>query len=132
MKERGKEEREGKWTADLVLDLHSNLLKEIWEVVAALIGEAVLGLLFHLAIKKMGEKYLFLNSLKVTEEGISMDEVVEECRSLPAAEIHRGFQGLINHLFNLFSALAEGVISREVFPKVFPKLREAERLISQK
>ncbi|MDI7259640.1 MAG: hypothetical protein QME90_06940 [Thermodesulfobacteriota bacterium] len=127
-----KENKGGRWTSDLVLDLYSNLLVEVWEVVSALIGEAILELLFHLSIKKIGEKYSFLNSLKVSEEGISWIGVKEECRNIPPIEIHRGFQSLINHLFNLFSALGEGVISREVFPKVFPKVREAERLISQK
>lgn len=128
----GKETKTGKWTSDLVLDLYASLLSEVWEVVSALIGEAILELLFNLSIKKIGEKYPFLNSLKVTEEGISMDKMREDSRTLAPAEIHHGFQSLINHLLNLFSALAEGVISREVFPKVFPKVREAERLISQK
>lgn len=128
----GKEAKTGKWTSDLVLNLYANLLSEVWEVVSALIGEAILELLFHLSIRKIGEKYPFLNSLKVSEEGIWMDKMREDCRTQAPAEIHRGFQSLINHLLNLFSALAEGVISREVFPKVFPKVREAERLISQK
>jgi hypothetical protein len=127
-----KENKGGKWTSDLVLDLYSNLLMEIWEVVSALIGEAILELLFNLAIQKIGEKHPFLNSLKVSEEGISLDGVREECRTIPPIDIHRSFQSLINHLFHLFSTLAEGVISREVFPKVFPKVREAERIISQK
>ncbi len=129
--EKGIEEKEKFWTSDRLLDLYSNLLKEIWEVVSALIGESVLILLFRLAIQKAGEKYSFLNTLKVTEEGVWM-EGFGEFRTVPPLEIHRGFQALINHLFNLFSALAEGVISREVFPKVFPKLREAERILSQK
>lgn len=129
--ERGIEEKERLWTSDRLLDLYSNLLKEIWEVVSALIGESVLTLLFRLAIQKAGEKYTFLNTLKVSEEGIWI-EGFGEYRSLAPLEIHRGFQGLINHLFNLFSALTEGVISREIFPKVFPKLREAERILSQK
>jgi hypothetical protein len=127
-----KETKAGKWTSELVLDLYSNLLLEVWEVVSALIGEAILGLLFNLSIKKVGEKYSFLNSLKVSEEGISMERIREDCRNLAPVEIHRGFQSLINHLLNLFSALTEGVISREVFPKVFPKVKEAERLVSQK
>ena len=127
-----KETKAGKWTSELVLDLYSNLLLEVWEVVSALIGEAILGLLFNLSIKKVGEKYSFLNSLKVSEEGISMERMREDCRNLAPVEIHRGFQSLINHLLNLFSALTEGVISREVFPKVFPKVKEAERLVSQK
>ena len=42
------------------------------------------------------------------------------------------FQSLVNHLSHLFSALAEGVINKELFPKVFPKFKEAERIISQK
>jgi hypothetical protein len=127
-----KEDRGGKWSSDLVLDLYSDLLMEIWEIVSALIGEAILGLLFGLAIQKLGEKYSFLISLKVSEEGISLDGVRDDCRNMAPIEIHRGFQSLITHLFQLFSALAEGVISRELFPKVFPRVREAERIISQK
>jgi hypothetical protein len=122
----------GKYTSDLVLDLYAGLLSEVWEVVSAMVGEAILELLFNLSIKKVSEKYAFLKSLEVSEVGVDFGKVKEECRGLPPVEIHRGFQGLINHLLNLFSALTEGVISREVFPKVFPKVREAERLVSQK
>jgi hypothetical protein len=127
-----KEDRGGKWSSDLVLDLYSNLLIEIWEVVSALIGEAILALLFNLSVQKLGEKYPFLISLKVSEEGISLEGMGEDCRNIAPIEIHRGFQSLINHLSHLFSALAEGVINKELFPKVFPKVREAERIISQK
>lgn len=127
-----KEAKGVKWTSDLVLDLYANLLAEIWEIVSALIGEAILGLLFNLSIKKLGEKYPFLNSLALSEEGVSLAGTREKYRHLPPVDLHRGFQSLINHLLNLFSALTEGVISREVFPKVFPRVREAERLVSQK
>jgi hypothetical protein len=127
-----KRDRGGKWSSDLVLDLYSNLLAELWEVVSALIGEAILALLFSLAIRKLGEKYPFLNSLEVSEEGFSLEGVKEDCRTVSPLEIHRGFQGLINQLSHLFSALADGVINKELFPKVFSKVKEAERLISQK
>ncbi len=127
-----REDKGGKWPSDLILDLYSNLLAEIWEVVSALIGEAILAFLFTLAIQKLGEKHPFLNSLKVSEEGVSLEEVREDCRTMAPVEIHRGFQSLVNHLSHLFSALAEGVINKELFPKVFPKFKEAERIISQK
>jgi len=127
-----KEGKEEKFSSDLILDLYSNLLIEIWEIVSALIGEAILDLLFTLAIQKIGEKYSFLKSIKVSEEGISLDEVRKDCRKIAPIEIHRGFQSLINQLSQLFSALTEGVINKELFPKVLPKVREAERMISQK
>ena len=127
-----KEDKGGKWSSDLVLDLYSNLLAEIWELVSALIGEAILAFLFALAIRKLGEKYPFLNALKVSDDGISSEEAREDCRTVAPIEIHRGFQSLINHLSQVFSALAEGVINKELFPKVFPKVKEAERIISQK
>jgi hypothetical protein len=127
-----KEDRGGKWSSDLVLDLYSNLLAEIWELVSALIGEAILAFLFTLAIQKLKEKYPFLASMKVSEEGVKLDGVREDCRTLAPIEIHRGFQSLINQLSHLFSALAEGVINKELFPKVFPKVKEADRIISQK
>jgi hypothetical protein len=127
-----KEDKGGKWSSDLVLDLYSNLLAEIWELVSALIGEAILAFLFTLAIEKLREKYPFLASMKVSEDGIELDGVREDCRTVAPIEIHRGFQGLINQLSHLFSALAEGVINKELFPKVFPKVKEADRIISQK
>ena len=127
-----KEDKGGKWSSDLVLDLYSNLLAEIWELVSALIGEAILAFLFALAIRKLGEKYPFLNSLKVSDDGISSEKAREDCRTVAPIEIHRGFQSLINHLSQLFSALAEGVINKELFPRVFPKVKEAERIISPK
>jgi hypothetical protein len=127
-----KKERGGKWSSDLVLDLYSNLLTELWEVVSALIGEAILAFLFTLAIRKLGEKYPFLNSIEVSEDGISLEEVREDCQAAAPLEIHRGFQSLINQLSHLFSALANGVINKELFPKVFPKVKEAERILSQK
>jgi len=127
-----KKDRGVKWSSDLVLDLYSNLLTELWEIVSALIGEAILAFLFTLAIRKLGEKHPFLLSLKVSEEGVSWERMKEDCRTVSPVEIHQGFQGLINHLSHLFSALADGVINKELFPKVFAKVKEAERIISQK
>jgi len=128
----GGSEKKTKLSSDLVLDLYSKLLSEIWEIVSALIGEASLAFLFGLAIRKLEDKYPFLDSLKASEGGISLEGVKKDSRSVAPAEIHRGFQSLITHLFNLFSTLTEGVISRELFPKVLPKVREAERIISPK
>jgi hypothetical protein len=127
-----KDDKRGRWSSDLVLDLYSNLWAEIWELVSALIGEAILAFLVALAVRKLGEKYPFLNSLVVSEDGISLEETREDCRTVAPVEIHRGFQSLINHLSHLFSVLAEGVINKELFPKVFPKVKEAERIISPK
>ena len=127
-----KEGRKGILSIELVLDLYSNVLMEIWEIVSSLIGEAILSLLLNLAIQRLKDKYPFMISLKVTEEGISWDKMREDYRAVSPIEAHRGFQSLINHLFQLFSALAEGVISRELFPKVFPKVKEAERILFPK
>jgi hypothetical protein len=127
-----RENKNGKWPSDLVLDLYGNLLIEIWDDVSALIGEAILKLLFTLAIRKLREKYPFLVFLKVSEDGISLGGMREEWRNISPLEIHRGFQALINHLSHLFSALAEEVINEELFPMVFPKFREADRIVSQK
>jgi hypothetical protein len=127
-----KEGREEKFSSDLVSDLYANLLKEIWESASGLIGEATLTLLFNSAIRKIGEKYPFLNSLKVSEEGLALEEVKKGCRNLPPVEIHRGFQSLINQLSVLFSALTEGVITKELLPKILPKVREAEQMVFKK
>jgi len=127
-----KGDKEGKGSTDFILDLYANLLGEIWEIVSALIGETVLAVLFLSAIRKIGEKHPFLISLKVSEEGIALNEMREKGKNLSSLEVHRGFQSLINHLFQLFSTLAEGVINKELFPKVIPKVKEADRIVSLK
>jgi len=126
-----KKDRGVQLSSGLVLELYSDLLTELWEVVSALIGEAILAFLFSLSIRKLAVKHPFLHSLEVSEEGISWEKLKEDCRTVTPGEIHRGFQGLINQLSHLFSALADGVINKELFPKVFPKVKEAERIISQ-
>jgi hypothetical protein len=127
-----KEGKEEKFSSMIIFDLYANLMTEIWEIVSSLIGEAILGFLFTSTIQKIGEKYTFLKSLNVSEEGLSYDEVRKDCRNMAPAEIHRAFQSLINQLSHVFSALTEGVINKELLPKVLPKVREAERMISQK
>jgi len=124
--------QEGKRSTDLLLDLYAHLLSEVWEIVAALTGESIVELLFKHAIGKLRDKYPFLARLSVSQEGVSLEGIRESGRELSAAELHRGLQGLVTHLLDLFSALADGVIGRELFPKVFPKVREAERIISQR
>ena len=127
-----KEEKKGKWSSDLVLDHYSRILEEVWEIVSALIGEAIVELVFTSAIRKLEGKHPFLSRLQVSEEGVTLGSMREEGQKMAPAEIHREFQSLITNLFDLFSALAEGVVSRELLPRVLPKVREAECLISQK
>jgi hypothetical protein len=127
-----KEEKKGKWSSDLILEHYSKLLKEIWEIVSALIGEAIVELVFLSAIRKLEDKHPFLSRLQVSEEGVTLGPAREEGLKMAPMEIHRVFQSLITNLVDVFSALAEGVVSRELLPRVLPKVREAEKLISQK
>jgi hypothetical protein len=127
-----KEEKKGKWSSDLILEHYSKLLKEIWEIVSALIGEAIVELVFLSAIRKLEDKHPFLSRLQVSEEGVTLGPAREEGLKMAPMEIHRVFQSLITNLVDVFSALAEGVVSRELLPKVLPKVREAEKFISQK
>ncbi len=124
--------QEGKRSTDLLLDLYSNLLMQVWEIVAALIGESILELLFTHAVLQLKSKYPFLADLSVSGEGVSLEKVREAARDFSPLDFHRGFQGLVTYLLDLFSAFSDGVIGRELFPKVFPKVREAERIISRR
>ncbi len=118
--------------SDPIVDLYLALLEEIWESVSAMIGETILSLLFGLAIRRTGERYPFLNSLKVSEEGLFLEEGRKGFRNVSGVELHRGFQSLVNDLSNLFTLLTEGVIAKELLPKILPRIREAERMVFKK
>jgi hypothetical protein len=127
-----KEEKKGKWPGDSILEHYSKLMGEIWEIVSALIGEAIVELVFLSVIRKLEDKHPFLSRLQVSEEGVTLGPAREDGLKMAPVEIHRVFQSLITNLVDVFSALAEGVVSRELLPRVLPKVREAEKLISQK
>ena len=62
-------------SSELVLNLYSNLVLEIWEIASELIGEAILALLFSLTVRNLGDKYPFLKSLDVSKEKISINRM---------------------------------------------------------
>ncbi len=114
-----------------LLNLYSSLLKEIWGKVSELIGESLLSYLILLTIERMSDKYSILGEIRVSEAGISLETVGNQCKDISPGDVHKAFQVFIKNLFNVFTVLTENVINRELFSTVLPKLREAERLISR-
>ena len=124
--------RKKKTTANLdLIDLYSRLLNEIWEKVSELIGESLLAFLILLTIGRISDKFPILREIRVSEAGISLETIRKQFQDIPPEDLHRAFQGLVKNLFNVFTALAENVINRELFSTVLPKLREAEKMISR-
>ena len=114
-----------------LIDLYSSLLNEIWGKVSELIGESLLEFLILLTIDRTPDKSLILRRIAVSEAGISLETVRNQCQDTPPEDVHRALQGFIKNLFNVFTAITENVINRELFSTVLPKLREAEKMISR-
>ncbi|MCK5551539.1 MAG: hypothetical protein KAJ09_00245 [Deltaproteobacteria bacterium] len=114
-----------------LIDLYSGLLNEIWGRVSELIGETLLVFFILLTIDRMSDKFLILSVIRVSEDGISLESLRNQCQEFSPEDIHRAFQGFIKSLFNVFTAITENVINRELFSTVLPKLREAEQMISR-
>ena len=121
-----------KATANLdLIDLYSRLLNEIWGKVSELIGEGLLAFLILLTIGRISDKFPILREIRVFEAGISLETIKKQCQDIPPEDVHRAFQGLVKNLFNVFTAITENVINRELLSTVLPKLREAEKMISR-
>ena len=121
-----------KTTANLdLIDLYSSLLNEIWGKVSELIGESLLAFLILLTIDRMSDKFSILRGIRVSEAGISLETMRNQCQDTSPEDVHRAFQGFVKNLFNMFTAITENVINRELFSTVLPKLREAEKMIAR-
>ena len=118
-------------TSPELIGLYSSLLNEIWEKASDLIGESLLAFLILLTIDRMANKFSILRGIQVSEAGISLETMRNQCQDIPPEDIHRAFQGFIKNLFNVFTTISENVINRELFSTVLPKLREAEKMISR-
>jgi hypothetical protein len=114
-----------------LIDLYAGLLNEIWGRVSELIGEGLLEFLILLTIDRTSDKFSILKAIRVSEAGISLETVRKQCQDTPPEDVHRAFSGFIKNLFNVFTAITENVINRELFSTVLPKLREAEKMISR-
>jgi len=118
-------------TSAELIGLYSSLLNEIWGKTSELIGESLLAFLILLTIERMANKFSILRGIRVSEAGISLETMRNQCQDIPPEDVHRAFQGFIKNLFNVFTAISENVINRELFSTVLPKLREAEKMISR-
>ncbi len=118
-------------TSPELISLYSSLLNEIWGKASELIGESLLAFLILLTIDRMANKFSILRGIRVSEAGISLETMRNQCQDIPPEDVHRAFQGFIKNLFNVFTAISENVINRELFSTVLPKLREAEKMISR-
>ena len=114
-----------------LIDLYSSLLNEIWGKVSELVGESLLVFLMLLTIDRMSNKFSILRGIRISEAGISLETMRNQCQDISPKDVHRAFQGFIKNLFNVFTAITENVINRELFSTVLPKLREAESMISR-
>ncbi len=118
-------------TSPELIGLYSSLLNEIWGKASELIGESLLAFFILLTIDRMENKFSLLRGIRVSEAGISLETMRNQCQDIPPEDVHRAFQGFIKSLFNVFTTISENVINRELFSTVLPKLREAEKMISR-
>jgi hypothetical protein len=121
-----------KTTANLdLIDLYSTLLNEIWGKASELIGESLLAFLMQLTIRRMSNNSPIVNGIRVSEAGVSLETLRNQCRDVSPEDLHRAFQGFVKNLFSVFTAITENVINRELFSTVLPKLRDAEKIVSR-
>jgi hypothetical protein len=118
-------------TSPELIGLYSSLLNEIWGKASELIGESLLAFFILLTIDRMANKFSILRGIRVSEAGISLETMRNQYQDIPPEDVHRAFQGFIKNLFNVFTAISENIINRELFSTVLPKLREAEKMISR-
>ena len=114
-----------------LIDLYSTLLDEIWGKVSELIGESLLAFLMQLTIRRMSDNSLIVNGIRVSEAGISLETLRNQCGDASPEDLHRAFQGFVKNLFSVFTAITENIINRELFSTVLPKLRDAEKIVSR-
>jgi hypothetical protein len=114
-----------------LIELYSDLLNGVWSKVSELIGENLLTFLTQLTITRMPDKSSILGGVRVSETGISLEGIEDQCQDTSPEDLHRAFQGFVKNLLGVFTVLTENVINRELFSTVLPKLREAEKMISR-
>lgn len=114
-----------------LIELYSNLLNGVWGKASELIGENLLAFFMQLTIARMPDKASILGGVQVSEAGISLEGIEDQCQDTSPEDLHRAFQGFVKNLLGVFTVLNENVINRELFSTVLPKLREAEKMISR-
>ncbi len=108
-----------------IIAVYADLLDEIWQRVADLIGGITLQVLMNTAIRRVSAAYPFITAITVTVDGVSLDKLEEVGQ--PSHQVKEALQNLITELFSILAAMSGDVIIRELAPKV----REAETRLCQ-
>jgi hypothetical protein len=100
----------------LVLDIYTELLQTIWARTSLIVGTTTVSTLLETALFEATPQHPFLESLRVSPEGLDLSAVPAHLEKVSAEEVCAGFEDLISGLYAAFTILTGDVILRQIDP----------------
>jgi len=111
----------------LIISLYQDLLGTIFRKASPIVGAITVATLLESSLADARERYPFLSAVRVSEEGVWLDELREEAKSIPPRELKAGLEEWVSGLFAAFTILTGEVIVRQLgreVERVKEKLKE--------
>lgn len=101
-----------------IIDVFQELLERLWVRLVYLIGESNTAAIFHSALQEAGRTAPFLHKIGVEEQGIRMNELIEEASRLARSELRLALLAFTDSVVALLTDLTGDILVTKVAPLV--------------
>ncbi len=100
-----------------IVQVYAEVLKSIWKKAVNMLGPVALETMIESAIFDTADKYYFLESLEVSEEGIRLPEDLSVFEEVETETLKAAFRALFTRLFSNVSTLTGQVVVKHLRPE---------------
>ena len=103
---------------DEALAIYEDLLQTIWNRLVPTLGRVTVTAILERSIATTAERYLFVNALAVTREGVCFRALRERLDGKDEPAVRDAMKGLIANLIDLLAVLTGEIIVRRLLSEV--------------
>ena len=124
IREKEIEERVEREVKREIIDIYQDLINEIWDRIAPILGTLSLKAIVERAVVLTSGEFDFMGSIEVSEEGVRLEKLKEELRSNHDRwMLKEGFKRLIVNLFHILARLTGKILINRLLQEI-EELRE--------
>lgn len=100
------------------IEIYDDLLKTVWDKILPTLGIVTVMTITERAIAKTKNKFSFLKSLQVTENGINFSESMDTLALQSDANLKNAFKLLVCSLFDILAKLTGNILVNQLMREV--------------
>ncbi|MDI6791823.1 MAG: hypothetical protein QME81_02985 [bacterium] len=113
---------------EAIIELYQDLVNLIWESSSRMIGVMTNNALIEAAIYDVQMKHPFIGHIEISDKGLEIKKLLENCSGLTPSQIKEGFEDFLAQLFGVFASITGDIIIQQWEPRVKEVKEKASKI----